>query len=111
MEFFAEFSTLLEETSCDFNHFFYRLGLVPVCTFKSREDYERAAEQILPVETDTSRSSGVEQLAKWLETKYRPRLENEKSTDDQQRRDRMQAVNPKFVLRQWVLEEVIKKTP
>ena len=32
------------------------------------------------------------------------------NSNDNERRERMNKVNPKFVLRQWVLEEVIKST-
>jgi uncharacterized protein YdiU (UPF0061 family) len=37
-------------------------------------------------------------------------LEKDGSADDVERGDRMKKVNPKFVLRQWILEEIITKT-
>ncbi|KZT51994.1 UPF0061-domain-containing protein [Calocera cornea HHB12733] len=43
----------------------------------------------------------------WLKT-YAERLEQEKSVDVE-RKERMRLANPRFVLRQWVLEEVIKR--
>lgn len=43
----------------------------------------------------------------WLR-KYEARLEDEKSSSEG-RRARQDAVNPRFVLRQWVLEETIAK--
>ena len=43
----------------------------------------------------------------WLR-KYETRLESEESSDEG-RRARQDAVNPRFVLRQWVLEETIAK--
>lgn len=46
---------------------------------------------------------------KWLES-YASRLQLEPDSDDfAGRRKRMDAVNPRFTLRQWVLEETIKK--
>jgi protein adenylyltransferase len=110
MDFFTELLTLLENTSSDFNHFFHRLGLQPLFSFTSKADYEGAAEHILPAETEAHKRSGIDKIATWLETSYRPRLEEEDSSDDRERGERMRKVNPKFVLRQWVLEEVIRNT-
>jgi serine/tyrosine/threonine adenylyltransferase len=109
MDFFSDVLSMLEDTSCDFNHFFYRLGCTPVF-LDSKDEYSRAAEHILPVDTENVKENSIDALATWLETKYRPRLEKEQSTDDKERRERMNKVNPKFVLRQWILEEVIKNT-
>ena len=109
MNFFSETLSMLEYTYCDFNHFFYRLGNTPIFTFNDKEEYSRAAEHILPADTQ-NKKEGIETMATWLEAKYRPRLEKEGSRKDQERRERMALVNPKFVLRQWVLEEVIKNT-
>ena len=109
MEFFSEVLSMLEDTYCDFSHFFYRLGNTPIFTLKDKDEYLRAAEHILPADTQ-NKKEGVKTMATWLETKYRPRLEKEGSINDQERRVRMSQVNPKFVLRQWVLEEVIKNT-
>jgi uncharacterized protein YdiU (UPF0061 family) len=110
MDFFSEVLTLLEKTSCDFNHFFYRLSNTPISTFTSKDDYTRAAEHILPVETEKTKTEAIESLAAWLETSYRVRLEKDSSIDDTERKERMRNVNPKFVLRQWILEEVIRNT-
>jgi len=109
MEFFSEVLSMLEDTYCDFSHFFYRLGNTPIFPLKDKDEYLRAAEHILPADTQNTKE-GVKTMATWLETKYRPRLEKEGSINDQERRVRMSQVNPKFVLRQWVLEEVIKNT-
>lgn len=109
MDFISDVLSMLESASCDFNHFFYRLGNTPL-SFASKEDYIKAAGHILPADTENPRQECIETMANWMETKYRPRLEKERSTNDQDRRQRMNMVNPKFVLRQWILEEVIKKT-
>jgi uncharacterized protein YdiU (UPF0061 family) len=109
MDFFSEVLSMLEDTYCDFNHFFYRLGNTPIFSFNTKEEYSRAAEHILPADTQ-NKNEGIETLATWLETKYYPRLEKEGNTNDQDRRERMAKANPKFILRQWVLEEVIKNT-
>jgi serine/tyrosine/threonine adenylyltransferase len=110
MDFFSDVLSLLEDISCDFNHFFYRLGSTPIFSLNTKDEYSRAAEHILPADTDNVKEQSIDNLASWLETIYRPRLEKEGSTNDSQRRSRMNKVNPKFVLRQWILEEVIKNT-
>jgi len=109
MDFFTDVLSMLEDIYCDFNHFFYRLGNTPIFSLNSKEEYSRAAEHILPADTQ-NKEEGIETLATWLETKYRHRLEEEGSTNDRDRRDRMSKVNPKFILRQWVLQEVIENT-
>jgi serine/tyrosine/threonine adenylyltransferase len=110
LDFLSDLLSMLEDTSCDFNHFFYRLGNTAVFTLATSDEYARAAELILPSDPENVKHDSIRKLATWLETKYRPRLEKEGSTNDSERRDRMNAVNPKFLLRQWVLEEVIKNT-
>jgi serine/tyrosine/threonine adenylyltransferase len=110
MDLFSEVLSMLEDISCDFNHFFFRLSKTPLFTFKTSEEYEAAAEHILPAETETVKRASIERLATWLESTYRPRLEKDGRMDDVERCDRMKKVNPKFVLRQWILEEVIAKT-
>ncbi len=110
MDLFSETLSMLEDTSCDFNHFFYRLGKTPIFNFTSTADFETGAEHILPADTEITKRTSIEKLAHWLEKQYKPRLEKEGSTDDMERKERMGSVNPKFILKQWVLEEVIKNT-
>jgi serine/tyrosine/threonine adenylyltransferase len=76
-------------------------------TLMSKNDYLNAAKRILPEDPQTTQS--VDTLAVWIETKYRARLEKEQSNDIE-RQNLMSQINPKFVLRQWILEEVIRKT-
>jgi uncharacterized protein YdiU (UPF0061 family) len=109
IDFYSGVLSMLEDTYCDFSHFFYRLGNTPIFALNGKEEYSRAAEHILPADTQ-NKKEGIDTMATWLESKYRPRLEKEGSKNDQERRERMAQVNPKFVLRQWVLEEVIKNT-
>jgi serine/tyrosine/threonine adenylyltransferase len=109
IDLFSDVLGMLEETACDFNHFFYRLSNALIFNLQSKDDFKRAAEHILPAETE-SKQSGVQKMADWLETSYRPRLEKEDNTNDMDRQQRMREVNPKFVLRQWILEEIIKST-
>lgn len=113
---------VLEECSVDFNQFFRALGSFPLfdgsanVVETSTDDYKTfrkvAGDFLLPKEAspmaiskpDTARRL----LADWL-LKYKARLESEGSTDDGARKLRMNAVNPKFVLKNWVVEEVITR--
>jgi serine/tyrosine/threonine adenylyltransferase len=110
MDLFSDVLSMLEDTACDFNHFFYRLSKIPLFSYNSGSDYQTAAEHILPAEMETTKRASIEKLATWLESTYRPRLEKDGSIDDVERSERMKKVNPKFVLRQWILEEIIAKT-
>ncbi|KAI5480921.1 UPF0061 family protein [Pseudohyphozyma bogoriensis] len=73
------------------------------------DDFLHTAPQTDAAPSDTS----VNAKTNWKEwfTKYDERLGRESSraaADSKSRKERMDAVNPRFTLRQWVLEEVIK---
>ena len=59
IDFFSDVLSMLEETSCDFNHFFYRLGCTSVF-LDSKDDYSRVAEYILP---DKDEAHGLGKLS------------------------------------------------
>ena len=107
MEFFTSGLDIMENTSADFQHFFYRLSDAKI--FGTNIDYKKIASDILPAERLRAQDT-QDQLAEWLEKVYKPRLETEGTTDDEARGREMKKVNPKFVLRNWVLDEVIKYT-
>lgn len=99
----------LQEVEADYNQFFRKLG-----------DYEFFSDSSSTI--DSSRffakdrgfapmytlDEAKEKLNEWLKT-YQSRLESEGSTNDASRRDRMHKVNPKFVLKSWIMDEVIQK--
>ncbi|KAL5612127.1 hypothetical protein BROUX41_000328 [Berkeleyomyces rouxiae] len=101
----------------DFHRFFRTLS----CTPRAALGGEGAAnDNAVPVAPETaSRVFGVAadvspdaraQLAKWL-TQWRSRAAVEWPTevDDAERQTAMKKVNPKFVLRSWVLAEIIER--
>ncbi|KAF9532037.1 hypothetical protein CPB83DRAFT_848234, partial [Crepidotus variabilis] len=73
-------------------------------------------EKILNVSPDSkaNKQEAKEDLTKWLQV-YAKRLESEKEewsgveNIQETRQEEMLNVNPRFILRQWVLEEVIKR--
>lgn len=116
---------VLEECAVDFNQFFRTLGSFrlfdkggananSVDMSETSSLRNAAATAFLPKELGPAATGFVKPdvskrlLADWL-VKYRARLEAEGSTDDDARKLRMDAVNPKFVLKNWVVDEVIKR--
>ncbi|BFZ61040.1 hypothetical protein YB2330_002098 [Saitoella coloradoensis] len=114
-QLFSNTLDTLEKYGIDFHHFFYRISSVPVFSLSSDEDFTQAASNILPPEEDKSvhyaghtREDAVKGIVEYLQA-YKKRLETEGSTDDAAREKRMKEVNPKFTLRNWVLQEVIDR--
>lgn len=113
-DIFQALLNTLEECAVDFNQFFRLLGSFKLFdgSLTSENLRQVAGDLLLPKELtpmaiakpDVSRKL----LAEWL-TKYKARLEEEGSTDDEARAKRMNAVNPKFVLKNWVVDEVIQR--
>ncbi|KAK9495983.1 hypothetical protein V1508DRAFT_409011 [Lipomyces doorenjongii] len=102
---------LMKVHKLDFQHFFRRLGGVSVFGKEAIE-----VEGIAAVFLTGQRGIGVpsteesaNSIYEWLIDTYRARLEEEGSTNDEARKSRMNNVNPKFVLRNWILNEVIER--
>lgn len=97
---------VLEEGSLDYNRFFRILSSV---SFSSDSDLAAIAEKFIPSRHDfrfTDKKTIVASLSKWLEV-YQSRLKSENS-DESTRHTSMKSHNPKFVLRNWILDEVIE---
>ncbi|KAK9481351.1 hypothetical protein V1514DRAFT_323593 [Lipomyces japonicus] len=108
----ANLLTLLNTHELDFHHFFRRLGKVVLF-----EGVVMTAEQVadLFVPQDRSkmapsRDASGKEILNWINNTYKPRLEEENNVDDAGRRERMDKVNPNFVLRNYILDEVINQT-
>lgn len=117
---------LLAEHSLDFHSTFRRLAYFrPRIVKTTTEDGKTAeldefVESLMALTPDPQMIDGFKAKAdwkRWLE-RYAERVEGERelwagkegNVDvDQAREKAMRAANPRFVLRQWVLEEVIKK--
>ncbi|KAK9463235.1 uncharacterized protein V1516DRAFT_619019 [Lipomyces oligophaga] len=108
---------LMKTHALDFHHFFRRLANVQLFATSNATDGEfisldRIEEIFLthdrgravPSAEDSSR-----EIRDWLLNVYKPRLVEESNTDDVARKIRMDAVNPNFVLRGWILSEVIDR--
>ena len=112
---FSELLDTLEALELDFSHFFRRLSSVTleaVATEDKRKDIASIffhAEGITALGQDDK--SARERLGKWL-ARWRERVLEDWGNGeaaDGEREVAMKKLNPKFVARGWVLDELIKK--
>jgi uncharacterized protein YdiU (UPF0061 family) len=103
----------LEALELDFNHFFRRLAGVSISEIGTDEQRREAASIFFHAEgfggigyTD---ASARERIAKWLDSWQTRVLEDWGVGNDEARQTAMKAVNPNFVPRGWILDEVIER--
>lgn len=111
---FSELLNTLEALELDFNNFFRRLSAVKVAHLESEAQRKQTASLFFHAEglsaIGVSDDAARARLAAWL-LQWRDRVEPDWAHDggDQGRERAMKAVNPKFVARSWVLDEIIKR--
>lgn len=98
---------LMELHSLDFTNTFRLLSQFPGSTDDAL--YSKFIDELLPASATTTLPPNARNDWKGWFDKYASRIRAESSSEDRAaRRLRMNAVNPRFTLRQWVLEETIK---
>ena len=113
-ELYSELLDTLEAMELDFNHTFRRLSHIKTEEIDSEEKRKDVAGKFFHAEGLTTNMAGSEdeartRLARWLE-KYRLRVvEDWEEGNDEARFAAMKAVNPKFIPRSWVLDELIER--
>lgn len=113
-ELFSELLDTLEALELDFNHFFRRLSSVKVSELESDEQRNQKAGIFFHAEgmtatSSVTESSARERVAAWL-AKWAKRVsEDWGENDDGGREKAMKDVNPKFIPRSWVLDEIIRR--
>ena len=111
---FSELLDMLETLELDFNHFFRRLSSVKLAELDTVEKRREVAPRFFHAEgisatSVLSEDQGRDRLAEWLET-WSKRIESDWGTEgDAEREAAMKAVNPKFIPRSWVLDELIRR--
>ncbi|ANB11714.1 Fmp40p [Sugiyamaella lignohabitans] len=100
---------MLQACELDFNQFFRKLSDLELFAETSSLDVEHFFPQIRGFAPMYSLEEAKDKLLNWINTVYKPRLEKEGSKSDEERRERMRKVNPKFILKGWILDEVIQK--
>ena len=113
-ELFSELLDTLEALELDFNHFFRRLSSVRLSELDTDESRREKAHVFFHAEGMTA-TSGVtesaarERVASWL-SKWAARISQDWGPDrDGEREEKMKKVNPKFIPRSWVLDEIIQR--
>ncbi|KAM7209525.1 Uncharacterized ACR, YdiU/UPF0061 family domain containing protein [Naviculisporaceae sp. PSN 640] len=126
-QLFSNLFDLMADLSLDFNHFFRRLSTIPISSIDTEESRLEKSRIFFPKDYATTTSSTVPQsdgqkkLAEWLAA-WRTRiiqdwgsLEDWASSSsvtpekDQERMAAMKSVNPNFIPRGWILDEIIKR--
>lgn len=112
---FSELLDAQEKLELDFNHFFRRLSSVKVAEVETKETKEVTSKKFFHSEGVTglneTNESASEKVTTWLEA-WRERIVEDWGTDasaDAEREAAMKGVNPNFVPRGWVLDEVITR--
>lgn len=112
---FSELLDTMEALELDFNHFFRRLCSVKEGDISTQEMREKTAERFFHQEGVTglneTNASGRKKIGKWLDS-WRERIVEDwgsGSSADEEREKAMKAVNPNFVPRGWLLDDIIDR--
>ncbi|KAB2569260.1 UPF0061 protein [Lasiodiplodia theobromae] len=109
-ELFSEWLDLMEAHELDFNQSFRRLSDVKTADLETGEQREQLASRFFHDDgvaggEDTAR----QRIGKWLESWQKRVLEDWGEGKDEERSAAMKSVNPKFVPKGWVLDELIER--
>ncbi|RDL38219.1 UPF0061-domain-containing protein [Venustampulla echinocandica] len=111
---FSEMLDTMEALELDFNHFFRRLSHLSVLDLETSEQRLEKAGVFFHREGVTGLQNTDEaarkRVAEWLD-RWRTRVYEDWGPDgnDTARQEAMKSVNPKFIPRSWVLDELIKR--
>ncbi|KAI2617356.1 UPF0061-domain-containing protein [Hypoxylon sp. NC1633] len=117
-ELFSGVLDTMETLELDFNLFFRRLGSVKVGKLATEQERQEKAGFFFYSDGVTGlggEAEGRKRVGEWL-GKWRQRILEDwgdgQTVSDEQERERMQAmkkVNPNFIPRSWILDEVLKR--
>ena len=98
---------LLAEVETDMTLFYRHLAEIPAGTADDRPATETLAAPLMPAlyQPEQLNPAYLEHLGSWLD-RYRARLRHD-GLDDRERQQRMDAVNPKYVLRNYLAQLAI----
>ncbi|KAM5452195.1 hypothetical protein MaudCBS49596_003549 [Microsporum audouinii] len=112
-ELFSNLLDTLEKFELDFNHFFRRLSALTVTEIDTEEKRKKVAGIFFHDEgiggIGNTDASARENIATWLSSWRERIVEDWKEREDEERISSMKGVNPKFIPRSWILEEVIQR--
>jgi serine/tyrosine/threonine adenylyltransferase len=115
-ELYSELLDTLEALELDFNHFFRRLSYISFEEVDSEEKRKDVAGRFFHKEGLSGLVIGGEdeareRMGKWL-NKWAERVKEDWPNSPESKEERfkaMRAVNPKFIPRSWILDEVIER--
>lgn len=111
---FSEVLDMMEALELDFNQFFRKLSNIPVGTLETADQRKSAAGVFFHGEGVTgfqnTDESARKRIGEWLEA-WRTRVYEDWGPDggDEERMIAMKKVNPKFIPKSWILDEVIRR--
>ncbi|ETI24234.1 hypothetical protein G647_03603 [Cladophialophora carrionii CBS 160.54] len=111
---FSELLDTMEALELDFNHFFRRLSSVKMSDVETKEGREQTAERFFHhggvTGLNETNESGREKIGAWLDQWRQRIIEDWDGEDaDSQRCESMRRVNPNFVPRGWLLDDIIDR--
>lgn len=108
---FTDLLDTLQTLELDFNHFFRRLSSIRLANLESEAQRKQTASIFFHSEgisaTGITEDDARTRLGKWL-LQWCDRVAGDWD-NDADREAAMKAVNPKFVARSWVLDEIIRR--
>ncbi|PLB39219.1 YdiU domain protein [Aspergillus candidus] len=110
---FSEMLDTLEALELDFNHFFRRLSGLSLADLET----EAQRKEVAPIFFHTEGFGGIgytedtarERISNWLESWRLRVLEDWGPNSDEARQAAMKSVNPNFLPRGWILDEIIDR--
>lgn len=111
---FSELLDSMEALELDFNQFFRKLSSVNIGDLETEAQRREKADIFFHHEGVTglgnTDSAARERIGSWLE-RWRTRVYEDWGPDggDTERQAEMRAVNPKFIAKSWVLDELIRR--
>ncbi len=111
-ELLSELLDTMETLELDFNHFFRRLSSLKISNLETEAQRKASASIFFHAEGVTglgnTENQARERVAAWLE-KWRARVQEDWNDRDAERQREMKKVNPKFIPRSWILDELIQR--
>lgn len=112
-DLFSELLDTMEALELDFNHFFRRLSSIKVSEIGTDDQRQHVASRFFHSEGVTgfgnTENKARKRIVRWLE-RWRHRVVGDWGEGkDAEREKDMKAVNPNFIPRSWVLDEIIQR--
>ncbi|CAN6624585.1 protein adenylyltransferase SelO, mitochondrial [Trichomonascus vanleenenianus] len=99
---------MLQECELDYNQFLRKLCSFPLFSENTLDDVDIFIPKVRNLAPNKSTDEVKKNIKSWLEV-YKSRLEKECLSDDDKRKERTLLANPNFILKTWVINDVVEK--